>query len=258
MVLDPVHPSAGLAVAYRKRLDRLIDQMQASLEYWIKAKYRQNATVIIAQDASPAAELRRTIRKLGRRWLAQFDALAPELADYFAQAAGDRSDRQLQDILRRGGFSVQFKMTVAQQDAYAAVVGENVALIKSIAQQHLTAIEGDVMRSVAAGRDLGSLSKTLQDTYGVTKRRAALIARDQNNKATATLTRTRQKELGIRKAVWMHSYGGKEPRRSHVKLNGTTYDVDKGAWDEDEKKWIFPGELINCKCVSKAVVPGFD
>lgn len=254
--LPPPRPNAGLAVRYRKRMDALLDQMQASLVYWISAKYRANQPELLAQDASPAMEMRRLIRKLGRRWQAQFDALAPELAAYFATAANERTDRQLQEILRKGGFSVRFKMTAAQNDVYQATVGENVALIKSIAQEHLKNIEGDVMRSVSSGRDLASLTKTLQESYGVAKNRAALIARDQNNKATATMTRVRQKELGIRKAIWQHSSGGKKPRASHVAYSGKEYDIEKGALIDGER--IFPGELINCRCVSRSVIPGFD
>lgn len=254
--LDAPRPNAGLAVAYRKRMDALLAEMQNSLVYWISAKYRARQPELLAQDASPAMEMRRTIRKLGRRWQSKFDALAPELADYFATAANERTDRQLQEILRKGGFSVRFKMTAAQNDVFQATVGENVALIKSIAQQHLKNVEGAVMRSVSSGRDLESLTKTLQEAYEVAKNRAATIARDQNNKATATMTRVRQKELGIKKAIWLHSSGGKTPRASHVAYSGKEYDIEKGAYIDGE--WIFPGELINCRCVSKSIVPGFD
>lgn len=254
--LDAPRPNAGLAVAYRKRLDALIDEMDASLTYWIRAKYRANTPELLAQDASPAMEMRRTVRRLARRWQAKFDELAPELARYFALAATARTDAQLREILRKGGFSVRFKMTAAQNDVFQATVAENVELIKSIASQHLAAVQGDVMRSVASGRDLGTLTKTLQQSYGVTKRRAALIARDQNNKATATMTRVRQHELGITKAVWLHSSGGKVPRPEHVAASGKEYDISKGMFLEG--KWTWPGVEIGCRCVSKSVVPGFD
>lgn len=256
--LPPVRPSLGMAAAYRRKLDALIAEMQASLVYWLSAKYKANQPEIMALDASPAMELRRYIRKLSRRWQRNFDKAAPELADYFAQSTQDRTDAQLQRILRNGGFSVRFKMSAAQNDAYQAVIGENVGLIKSIAQQHLSAVEGAVMRSVQKGGDLGTLTDTLQQQYGVTRRRAAFIARDQNNKATAVMQRVRQKEIGIKQARWLHSAGGKEPRPTHVAMSGKLYDIDKGMWDEDVKKWIFPGELPNCRCVSNGVVPGFD
>jgi SPP1 gp7 family putative phage head morphogenesis protein len=231
--------------------------MDRSIGYWITAAYRKNAPSL-AQDELPVETLRRAIRALTRRWQAKFNDLAGDLASYFAQSVSQRSDAALKAALKRGGFTVDFKMTRAQRDVLNAVTHENVALIKSIPAQHLQKVEGLVMRSVSTGRDLGTLSKELQAQFGVTKRRAALLSRDQNNKATAALTRARQIEIGITEAVWQHSSAGKVPRPAHVAMNGKTYDVKEGMWDRDEKKFVFPGELINCRCVSRAVVKGFN
>ncbi len=116
------------------------------------------------------------------------------------------------------------------------------------------------MRSVAAGRDLEQLVTDLRQQFNVTRRRAVLIARDQNNKATATITRVRQTEAGLIEAIWVHSGGGKVPRRSHLMAgrNKQKYNIAKGWFDPDEKKFIYPGELINCRCVSRPIVMGFS
>ncbi len=257
-MVDPVFPNAGLTAAYRRKLEKLVGDMDRSLSYWLTVNYRRQAPRFMAQDASAAVELRAVMRRLSRRWLRKFDDLAPELAAWFAQSAGDRSDRALAASLRKAGFTVRFKPTRAQNEAFQATVGENISLIKSIARQHLAGVESALMRSVAAGRDLSSFTKVLQNSYGVTARRAAFIARDQNNKATAVMTRVRQQELGIKQAKWLHSSGGKEPRPTHVANSGKLYDVAKGWYDPDVKQWIRPGELPNCRCVSVSVVPGFD
>jgi uncharacterized protein with gpF-like domain len=60
---------------------------------------------------------------------------------------------------------------------------------KAIRLQRITNVEGLVMRSVQTGRDLGQLTTDLQEQFGVTRRRAAFIARHQSNKATASMTR---------------------------------------------------------------------
>lgn len=259
-VLAPVRPNVGIELAYRRALMRLVDRMQADIDALLKPTYGMLAPAIVAQDAAPAVELAGLMRGLRRRWEANFDRAAPELAAYFAQAAQDRSSRTLSAILRRAGLTVQFRMTPAAQEVYDAAVIENVGLIRSIAQQHLQEVEGMVMRSAQHGRDLGPLAKSLRARYGITKRRAALIARDQNNKATAVITRVRQKELGITQARWVHSHAGKTPRPDHVAFSegrggGPYYDVEKGALISGER--IFPGELINCRCVSRSVIPGF-
>jgi len=139
-----------------------------------------------------------------------------------------------------------------------ASVEEQVKLISNIPQQYFTQVQGAVMRSVQTGRDLNQLSKDLQKRLKIEKKRAALIARDQNNKMTANFVRVRQQELGIKQAIWVHSLGGKVPRPSHKKNDGKPYDVEKGWYDPDEGEYIQPGMLINCRCVSRSIIPGFE
>lgn len=258
--LRAVFPNAGLSALYRKRILTLVDEMNASVEYWLRACYRAHPPRVakLAQDATPAELLRRAVRALAKRWQSRFDEMAPRLAEYFATAASERSRRQLKTILKDGGITVRMQVTPAQRDVLQASIAENVALIKSIPSQHFTAIEGMVMRSVSAGRDLQQLTKDLQKQFGVTRKRAAFIARDQNAKATAAFTRTRQMELGIKRAMWLHSHAGKQPRPTHVAMDGKTYDVNRGMWDKDEGAWVFPGQLISCRCVSRTIVPGFS
>src|SRR6201999_310961 len=143
-------------------------------------------------------------------------------------------DASLRSILDRGGFSVKFKMTREMRDVLQATVHANVSLIKTIPQEHLSKVEGLVMRSVQTGRDLKSLTDGIEKIGAVTRNRAALIARDQNNKATSALTRVRQIELGIGEAIWMHSHAGKEPRPTHIAMNGKRYNIEEGMWDEAE------------------------
>lgn len=257
-VLRPVRPNAGVEAAYRKRLYAIIEQMATSVTYWLTAAYRAHRPVMagVAMDAVPANELRDAMAKLSRSWQHNFDELSDWLADYFAQDVADRSDAALRAALRKGGFTIgEFTLTRAMRDILNATVHENVGLIRSIPQKYLRDVEGMVMRSVQTGRDLGQLSSDLQTQLGVTKRRAALISRDQNNKCTSALQRARQLEMGIERAVWMHSHAGKRPRPTHVKMDGKTFDIKKGMYDSAEGEWVFPGTLINCRCTSRAVIP---
>lgn len=260
-VLKPVHPSAGIRADYRRKLLKLIDQMFASYEYWIKAAYRKNPPVLLAQDEpTPSKALERALKQLSKRWKRQFDDAAPELAKYFATKVEKRSSAALRKTLKDGGWSVPLNMSPALRDVMAANVAENVSLIKSIPEQFHTQVTGLVMRSVTAGNDLAPLTRQLQKQFGVTRRRAELIARDQNSKATAQITRARYVDMGLKKAVWLHSLGGKTPRRTHLKNNGKPFDIEKGWYDPDPrvKRYIQPGELINCRCVCKPIVKGFS
>lgn len=211
----------------------------------------------LAGDALPADELAAAMADLGQYWQQRFDDAAEKLADYFAKDVAKRSDAQLRKILRDGGWTVKFNPTPAQLDVLKASVHENVALIKSIPQQYHKNVEGMVMRSVARGRDLGTLSKELQEQYGVTKRRAALIARDQTNKAFSAFHESRAKEMDLTEAIWRHSHAGKKPRRKHLAADGTRYKVGVGLPVGDKGQHVVPGEEINCRCFRQFVIPGF-
>ncbi|MDA3876621.1 MAG: hypothetical protein PF483_05990 [Halothiobacillus sp.] len=257
--LRPVHPNRGIEAMYRKRLNAEIEAMQKSVVYWLKATYRKNEPRI-AQDESPADMLRRTMKDLSKRWNKRFDTMAKKLAAHFAQSVETRSSLALRKILKDGGFAVEFRMTPAMRDVMDATIAENVALIKSIPSQYLTQVEGIVMRGAQTGRDAGQIAQDLRERLGVTKRRAAFIARDQVEKSTASFNRARFLEVGIEQAVWVHSGGGMSKRPSHVKAgrDGVVYDVSKGWYDPDAKEWIQPGYLPNCKCVGRPVLPGIS
>lgn len=259
--LAPNWPSAGLQAAYLAKLNKLIEEMDASVQYWIRTRYKNNPPAAMAMDdILPANELKRTIAELVKRWQKSWKDAAPELARYFAMRALDRNDRNLKEILRKANWTVRFKMTPAMRDVLKATIEENVGLIKSIPEQYLKNVQGHVMRSIQAGRDMGTLAKALEKNYGVTKRRAALIARTQNNLATGAMDRARKLELGLTKSKWRHSHAGKEPRPTHLANDGKLYDTKTGWYDPDPKvrRHIYPGELINCRCSSITVVPGFS
>lgn len=253
--LRPLRPNAGVEAWYHKQLTEMVAKMQGSLLWWLKAHYRR-VEPDLAMDRNPATVMRNIMSRLTSRWRKQFDIFANEAAGRFVDRAFRDGDQTLRTRLKEGGFTVAFKPTMPVKNAYTAAVAENVALIKSIGEQHLSDVTGLVMRSVTAGRDLGSLTTELKDRYGITQRRAAFIAQDQNNKASAAIVRTRQQELGITQARWRHSSAGRVPRPEHVAADGKTYDVAKGMFLEG--KWVWPGTEPRCRCYSVPIIPGFD
>ena len=256
--LKPVRPNAGVEIAYYKALMALIDEMDASLTYRLKASYRKHEATI-AQD-SVADELQKVMNRLTVRWRSLFDDRARKMAETQAGKWQKGADTSLMSKLKQAGFAVKFRPSKAVTDVLDGVINENVGLIKSIAEQHLSDVSAMVQRSVMAGRDLSTLTTELQDRYGITKRRAAFIARDQNNKATSFITRRRQIDLGLTEAIWCHSSAGKHPRPNHVKAGRERlrYDIRKGADVDGDGKLIFPGEEPNCRCTSRVIVSRFD
>lgn len=252
MLTKPIRSNKGIEVAYRKAIRRLVDDLAASVEYWLTAQYR-DAPPVLADDASPSVEMGRKLREVGQRWIAKFNEAAPRIAESYVRKMFRHTDSAMLRELKAAGWSVEFKMTQGVRDAFEASLAENVGLIRSIPQQYLSQVEGEVMRTYAAGRDLGTLKRNLDQIYAGAKNRTALIARDQSNKANAICERARRIELGITEAIWMHSSAGKEPRKSHVAANGKKFKVAEGCLIDGE--YILPGEKINCRCTSRSVLP---
>lgn len=253
-----VHANRGIEAKYRKALQRLIAEMHASVEYWLTAAYRKDpprmvALVEQAQDASPSAKIKKVLDELARRWTDRFNDYAPKLAEAYLKGMFKASDSAFRQALKEAGWAVDFKMTPAMRDAFQASLAENVGLIKSIPEKYLQQVEGVVMRSYSAGRDLATMVKELKQLYPAASHRAELIARDQSNKANAVVNRARQMELGITEAIWMHSHAGKNPRPDHVAANGKRYKIAEGCLISGEH--IHPGEEINCRCTSRPILP---
>ena len=261
--IKPVRANIGLRARYRRKLEYMLDQMHWDVSETILAAYAEAPPVATAMagDRTPSERLAGIVRALSAKWIRRINEGAQQLAEWFALSVKQRSDITLKRILREAGISVRFKPTAAVVDAMTAGVIENVSLIKSIPQQYFTRIEGAVMRSAATGRDVGALTRELSSGYGITARRAKFIARDQTNKMTAVIVKTRQSEIGATHAIWRHSHGAHEPRPSHLAADGRRYEIDKGMYLEDvggKWAWLQPGYAINCGCVSQTIIPGLE
>jgi len=251
-----VFPNKGLEIKYRKAMQSLIAEMQGSIEYWIKAAYRDEPprmASLVAADAAPSKKMQKRLNILSSRWVEKFEAAAPSIAEKYLRGQFKASDSAFSKALKEAGWSVEFTMTPVVRDAFEASLFENVSLIKSIPEQYFKQVEGVVMRSYTAGRDLETMVKELRALYPKAQDRAELIARDQSNKANAVVNRARQMELGLTKAIWLHSHAGKHPRPSHVAANGKEYEIAQGCYIDGS--FINPGEMINCRCSSRVVLP---
>ena len=250
--LPPIYPNLGIERWYKRELMKLIDEMQAEVKADIMANYKAQSNAVAMDGFSDW--LGHSMDYLLGKWTNKLNSLSDQIADLFVTKTVHNYDNQLKKHLRKAGFTVRLQMSPYTEEMLKAAMGENVGLIKSIGVQYLGKVEQSVWASVKGGFDLGTLSKELQHSYGVTKNRADLIARDQGAKANAVIEQARRKELGITKAIWKHSHAGKVPRASHQKADGEIFDIDKGLKLDGE--WLLPAQAINCRCYSLAVIDG--
>jgi uncharacterized protein with gpF-like domain len=257
VVCEPVYPNAGVMAAYYQRLLKPLADMNVELRVLL----REYATPLLATDAkprSPVAKLQKQMDKFAERWTKRWDGMADRIADKFATEAWTATDNGVAASFKKAGFTVKFKPTKPMLLAFNTRVAYNVGLIKSIPQQYLKDVTSSVWNTTTTGGDQNALFEGIQKAYKVAEKRAALIARDQTNKAKAQFEKTRRLELGITQAEWQHSNGGKTQRPTHVRAGRkrVRFDIAKGWQDPHDGKFKQPGEDINCRCTSRAVIPG--
>jgi SPP1 gp7 family putative phage head morphogenesis protein len=259
--LRPVRPPIAIQKEYHKKLKAFIREMDKSLFWWLRASYRQVDKDVIqtAQDGA-MGDLVKELRRLEREWVKKSNTFATETAKWFSgkiqgyTAITIQNEMKKRDLVKLG-FNLQFKYHSAKERAmFKSIVTQNVNLIKSIASEHLTRVTGVVLRGIESGHDLGRMTEEMEKSFGVTERRAAIIARDQTNKATQNLSRQRLMDYGVTKGKWQHSSAGNTYRESHVEMDGEIYDLDEGCYDPDYGDYIQPAELVNCHCFCVPVI----
>lgn len=273
ITLGAVQPSYQVELWYRRALEAAIARMTASYEYWTARRFKRavaanveagrlpDRDAALAQDASPfedAQKLQGELARLQNYWDDYFTDLARKLAAQAVDKWYESNATSWRGKLKRAGFDIQMQVTPAQKLVLMSKIPENVALIRSIQQDYHKDIQGIVTRNFLAGRDLAPMAAQIKTRGDVSTRRAALIARDQSNKASAQLNATRQRELGIRWALWRHSSAGKEPRPEHQRASREDwyYDVNIGIDFGDGFGYVLPSEAINCRCTGKSIIPG--
>jgi hypothetical protein len=279
VVLGAILPNRSAASDYRKQLNKLLANMAASYEHWLSRAYvraldgEQDKGTITAPDAVQAeyaadakkpgkttAALFLELKRLDGYWSKRFAAIGKDIATYTIEKWLQQNTISWQSKLKRKGFDVKLQLSARQKTLLKVKIHENVSLIKTIQKQYHSDVEGIVSRGFLAGRDLASIAQALRKRHDVSVNRAAFIARDQANKATAQMNAARQDELGISRAIWVHSSAGKEPRPQHVKAGRERweFDVRVGIDFGDGFGYVLPGEAINCRCSSKSIIPALN
>jgi len=120
-------------------------------------------------------------------------------------------------------------------------------LIRSLADDTRKEIASLTYAAVTENRPRRELAKDLRERFGIGRRRAITIARDQTGKIAGKLDQLRSEEAGIEEFKWVHSRSS-NPRDYHIERDGNIY-----RWNDPPGGEI-PGGPINCKCTSRAVL----
>ncbi len=141
------------------------------------------------------------------------------------------------------------------REALNVWVEDNVNLIKTIPKDSLGRMKEIVQEGFKAGKTTTSIVKEIQRTYGIEKRHARLIARDQTAKLHGQLAKAQQTDAGVNEYTWSTS-GDSRVRERHRELNGKRFRWDDPpVVDTKTGRRAHPGEDYQCRCVA---LPVFD
>ncbi|TFL14209.1 phage head morphogenesis protein [Pusillimonas caeni] len=171
-----------------------------------------------------------------------------ETVSRFGRRVDDFNAAQFHAILRAA-----YRVDIFQAEPWLAEVlsqfeAENIRLIRSIPQQALDRLHGKIVQAVRNGTPTALLRDTVREEYGITLRRAELIARDQIGKLNGQLTGQRQQGIGVTSYRWRGSLDERE-RDEHVAREGREI-----AWDDPPNDG-HPGEPIQCRCWAEPILP---
>jgi uncharacterized protein with gpF-like domain len=254
--LSPVKYNAGDKLWYQHQMKMLIREMCRDVKGKVLVTLEASP---MAMDANPVQALRGLMVSLSLKWVKRFKDMSTPTAEEFTDKTQSSVDRSLEASVRKQDMTINMQWTPAMTERREAIIAENVSLIRSIPDKYFSQIESSVFRSIAKGGDRKQLADEIEQQFGkqfgITRRRAELISRDQTRKATSALSSARQQAAGITEGEWVHSGGGNKPRHNHVKAGRErrVFRLDKGCLIDGE--YIMPGELINCGCTWKPRIP---
>jgi len=127
---------------------------------------------------------------------------------------------------------------------------KNAQLIKGLADDTVKRVSLTVMNAVTSGKSAKDLRAELTRQFGISDRRANLIARNEIASFNADMNRLRHVQAGITEYVWRSS-ADERVRPLHRLLDGRTYEYGKPT---DAEEGLPPGKPIACRCIAQAVV----
>ena len=219
--------AASIYIEYGDEIAKLVERMSIDVKNEIRKLFEVNS-YDHAMDASIVSQGRILINQLLDKWNKIAAIQAKKSTEKMMRKVERNSASTLGMSLKQISEDMQIKMSLTpdMEEIMKASTLEAANLIKTLPQEYLADVQGQVMRSITSGGGLNDLVPYLNDKYRKNIRKARNVAQDQTRKAYNNLQRARMQKLGIKKFEWIHSGAGKEPRKLHKDLNGKICSFD--------------------------------
>lgn len=192
-------------------------------------------------------------------WFQRLQALSDELAAVAARTVGNileldgkaRDKKFMKEAKKALG--IDLDAVIRSEDLFDAVTlatQRSAGLIKNIGQETVNRISQTVYQHEIQGLPIAELQKKLREDFGMSAKRAKLVARDQINKFGSDVDKLRQQQAGVDEYEWQTSQG-ERVRPRHVRCNHKIY---KWGQPTDAEGGLPPGQPIQCRCVANGII----
>ena len=175
-------------------------------------------------------------------------------ADLFDKAL-QKTNSEFEESVKQVTVSAQ--LTDSQRLDIAKAWETNMDLwINDFAEKEIKELSKTVQQAVFSGQRYESLAKHIQDSYGVTTRKAKFLARQETNLLMAEFKKTRYVDAGVPDYIWGCVAGSPNHpvRPSHKKLEGKIFSWNNPPITDDKGSRNNPGQDYGCRCFAKPVV----
>ncbi len=165
----------------------------------------------------------------------------------------DWMEHDFQDTVRK--ITIPPNLTEAQSGIIAAEWGQNLDLyIKEWIAQDILDLREMVMTEAFEGNRASSMVKAIQQNYGVSRRKAEFLARQETSLLMSKFRETRYRDIGSTTYRWRGVLDARE-RHDHKILEDKVYSWDQPpVVDRKTGRRANPGEDYGCRCVAVALI----
>ncbi len=258
----------------RKSAPRSLYPRGAELDYAAKLRRRLRLAargvrkILVEGDEeairfdSSASDEDRVRRAIGRVRVLYFEkytevtdeSLALEVEGRVTGYIERQTARQVKAVL-----GVDVLPTVGLKHQASEFTRDSVALIRSVGEEFFQDLEADILQAMQGGARWEQLSSVIAERYGLSAKRANLIARDQMGTLVSKISQAKQQAAGATKYIWRTSEDervvgapGNKSRPNHRHGDHYARNGKLFSWSNPPHDG-HPGEAINCRCTAEPV-----
>lgn len=256
VVLRPISATVAFEMALLAPTNRLLRRMAGQVAQDVLPASISAKAQLMRDDLNWFERAMRTLRDLADGFV---DGLQSSWREAF-ESEEQRNRRKWREAVRSAigvdlGAVLQGEGIETTIDA---AVLRNVSLVRGLSQDVARRLSNKLLDALTRGLNNRELEKIITAEFGIARRRAKLIARDQAASFNGDLNRIRQQAMGVTEYVWSTSLDervrgnpeGRYPnaRPSHWAREGKTFKWSSPPSDGH------PGQPINCRCTARAVI----